>query len=793
MRILRALPLLLATGGSLLGAIPAHAADSPVTLSLSQRWNAGQQGAWAPYNATVRNDGAADFTGDVTLHPVQNVRGPSLQLWPDYHARINVPHGSERSVTFYVLEPPSGYSASLTDSAASTVATDVTVTGRTDSAYAIAVLSDQPQAGGRIEALRPLASSAGYTTVSGLRASRFGSAQEFPTNAVFLSGLHAVVVDDFDVSTLSDAQIRALRDFVGLGGSLIATGGASWRRTLLPLAQKGLGGLSPIRSGEAALKPLADLANLPTSLTAPIAIGDIAAGRTLVGAPGQPPLVVESAYGAGRIIDVAFDPLAEPVATDSSGLDALAWSVVLYRAVFETAPAGSHGLQSQPATFGNGNSFQGNIGGPVVAASAEEIVTILQNTAAAAVPPSGLLGALLVVYVMLAGPLNYFALKTFGRRELMWVTVPLVALMFTSVAYLAGAAVHGSAYLDNEVQVMRLGPDAVAEVHAYHGLYPPHRGNFTVEIGANTLASTALGSNSNPNSPETAVVDTGARPQVELRGTAYSGFRSLQTLSISRPPLQSAVSLESHLKVAQDRVTGTVRNTGERSIQQLTLVGGTGQQAVIATVLQPRATATVDAALSNAGQATPFPIQSQGNGPGSTYYKRSTLLRVAAGAAVTGRQGDWTLTGLTDPSGSLVVDGTRPAHSGLAAVLAPVALDSIDSLGLASKASVVFSGSTVPLHYDVFDLAIPAGYAGPVKLGYDAAGTASLSGSQSVRSVEVYDWSAGTWRALPTTSAAQNVRSLTADLTAAETKGVVRVRVFEQANAVASNMRLTSS
>ncbi len=786
------MPLLLATGGSLLGAIPAHAADTPVTLSLAQRWNAGQQGAWTPYVATVRNDGAADFVGDVTLHPGQSNRGGAFQLWPDYRARINVPHGSERSTTFYVLEPPNGYTASLTDSSGNSIASGVPVTGRADAAYAIAVLSDQPQAGGRIEALKPLSSNGGFTVANGLRASRFGSAQEFPTNAVFLSGLHAVVVDDFDVSTLSDGQIRALRDFIGLGGSLVATGGASWRRTLLPLAQKGLGGLSPTRSGEAPLTPLADLAHQTTSLAAPVAIGDIVAGRLLLGAPGQPPLAVESTYGAGRIIDVAFDPLAEPIATDSSGLDALAWSLVLDRAVLENTPAGSHGVQSPSVPFGVGGPFPVNVGGPASAASADEIQGILQNTAAAAVPPGGILVALLVIYVMLAGPLNYFALKNFGRRELMWVSVPLVALLFTSVAYVAGFAVHGASYLDNEVQIVRLGPDGVSEVHAYHGLYPPHRGNFSVDLGANTLASTALGQLSNPNSPESAVVDTGGRTQVELNGTAYSAFRSLQTLAIARPPLQSALSLESHLKVVQDRVTGTVRNTGDRSVQQLTLVGGTGQQATIATLVQPRATVTVDAPLSNAGQATPFP-QRMSYGARSSDYKRDTLLRVAAAAAVTGRKGDWTLTGLSDTSGALVVEGTRPSHNGLAAVVAPISLDSIDSLGLAPKASVLFSGSTVPVHYDVFDLAIPSGYAGPVKLSYDAAAAASLGGTQGVRSVEVYDWGAGTWRALPTGSPGQSIRSLTTDLTAGETNRVVRVRVLEQANAGMSNLGLTSS
>lgn len=777
---------LIALGGSLLGAAPAMAADSGVELTLTQRWNGGQQGAWTPYVATVRNDGASDFTGDITLHPVENTRGPSVQSWPDYHARLTVPRGSERSITFYVVEPPSGYQASLSDGSGHAVAGPVTVSPWVDGAYTVAVLSDQPQAGGRIEALKPLSGAGGFQSTAGLRASRFSSAQDFPANAVFLSGLGAVVVDDFDVSTLSDAQVRALRDFVGLGGSLVAAGGSSWRRTLLPLAQKGFPGLHPTRSGEAGLQPLADLAGRTTTLAAPVAAGELVAARALLGAAGAVPLAVEAGYGAGRIVELAFDPLAEPVSTDGSGLDQLAWSLALDRALLDRAPEPGRGPAA--TTLPPAPNPVSISGGGV--ASAEEVVNILQNTPAATLPPIGLLGALLVIYVALAGPLNYVVLRGFRRRELMWVSVPLVALLFTSVAYVAGAAVHGSNYFDNELQVLRLGPDGVAEVHAYHGLYPPHRGNFTVEVPANTLASTALGNPTTSTSSETAVVSVGPRTRVELKDTAYASYRSLQTLAIARSPLQPAIALESHLRISHDRVMGTVRNTGDRPVERLALVSGTGQQAQLAVEVAPRATLTVDAPLSPAGQGAPSPTAGQLDRSGD--YKRQLALRVAAGRAVTGRAGDWSLIGLTDPAGSLAVEGARPAHSGLAALVAPAGMESVDSLGLAPRAELVLGGSAVPYHFDVFDLAVPTGYTGQVRLGYDVS-VAGTGVAQPVRSVEVYDWESGGWRTLPASSASPSLRSLTATLSPSEVEGAVRVRVSEQASFGTSNMRLVGS
>src|SRR5205807_818762 len=64
---------------------------------------------------------------------------------------------------------------------------------------------------------------------------RYGSAQGFPSNPLFLGGIAAVVIEDFDASTLSQAQLSAIAEYVGLGGNLVLAGGSAWRRTLSQL------------------------------------------------------------------------------------------------------------------------------------------------------------------------------------------------------------------------------------------------------------------------------------------------------------------------------------------------------------------------------------------------------------------------------------------------------------------------------------------------------------------------------------------------------------------------------
>src|SRR5207237_5315570 len=118
------------------------------------------------------------------------------------------------------------------------------------------------------------------------RVAQLVSASEFPASATLLAGYAAVVIDQFDTETLSGAQLLALRDFVGLGGTLVVTAGSSWRESLAPLPVD-LQPLRPLSTSSLSLAPVAQLAGVsPTDLLAPAALGPLAAGaRTLVAEP----------------------------------------------------------------------------------------------------------------------------------------------------------------------------------------------------------------------------------------------------------------------------------------------------------------------------------------------------------------------------------------------------------------------------------------------------------------------------------------------------------------------------
>lgn len=770
----RTVALVVFTGLLLLGplATPGLAADQgQLTMVVSQRWRLnGTQGTWTPYVVTVRNDGTASFRGEVQLTPNQT-RAGVVTAFPTYRVPVSVPKGSEQSAVVYVIDAPSGYVAVLRDFQGRVVLREDLSSSTSRAGSAVAILSDLPQVEQRIAA--QLRSQTRLDTAL----SRFTSAQSFPTNAVYLSGLNGVVIDQFNSAALSQAQVQALKDFVGLGGTLIAAGGPSWRFTLLPLPAELLP-MRPAATATASLGPLAELGGLASDATTQVVTGDVLPGaRATLSSPEGVPLVVEAVYGAGRVVELAFDPLAAPFDRQDQ-LTALAWTHAINRAL-----SGVQGGSRSTLPAGISSGFGGSVSlagpgawAPGYGSGADQLWQILQDTPAAASPPVALLGGLLVAYVLLVGTVNYLFLKAVGHRGLMWATVPAAAVLFTAGAYGVGFGSRGSDFLVTEVQVQRLAPEGTVMAYSFDGIYAPRNGDVRLSLPANTLVSTAVAYGPLGESAGQAVVTVGSRSEVLLGNVAVWSMRPVQTLSVSHPfayePRQS-MPIQADLRLQGGHVRGTVVNHSHRAISDLMLVTSFGSQARLAAALPPGGSASVDVELS------PPPTQGSTREAGraprpAEEGTRQALLRLASTQAVSGRSGDLALVGLTGAtSDTLLVEGAQPGRSVLAAIVQPVQLQAADSLsGIAPSPRLISNYLTdTSAQVDVYDLDLPSGLVRAPGLSYAMLGTDS-----HVSRVEVYDWERHAWRSLDRPPRSQ----ATAPLTSGElSQGVVRVRVRE--------------
>jgi hypothetical protein len=787
----RHLARLVAVFGTLWGAFllapPATAAvpaDPQLTLTLALRWGpSSTQGAWTPYVATLKNSGGADFTGDVAL--VANDYRPDFRStgsagYPEYRTRVSVPRGSERSIVMYVIDPPNGYSAEAREASGKRVLARGQLSNPIRGGSAVGILSDLPQAEQKISA--PLHAMSRLDSAL----ARFPSAQSFPTNAVFLSGLNSIVLDQFDSAALSQAQIQALKDYVGLGGTLIEAGGPAWRRTLLPLPSE-LVPLRPEATATASLAALSQLGGRSDDSTAQVVTGQLRSGKVSLMAADGTPLMIESRYGAGSVIALAFDPFGEPFDSDV-GLSGLVWTQSINRAL----SAVQSGLRSSSAGSLAGSGSSTSPGSPLAPPGAwspgfgtgsDQLFQVLQDTPAAGNPPAGLLGGLLVAYVLLCGLLNYLFLKTVGRRGLMWLTTPLIALVFTGGAYLVGFGARGGDFYVTQVEVQRLGPEGAVQNYAFDGVFAPRRGDVLISVPANSLVSTAVSSAAFGDSNGESTVTMSGRSQVLFKGVAVWNMRSLQTLTVSHPYSsgnRAGMPLEAHLRLENGRVKGTIANHGPRPISSLRLSGPNNAQAALAPTLAPGASITVDIDLT---QVRVPPTISQVSSDSGRIARgseggREAVLRLAATQALSGRQGELALVGLAGSAEPVLIDGGHSSQAATMAVVEPVALESADSVaGAAPRSRLVssFLGDGVT-QVDVYDFDLPSGIKSGAALGYTYLDP--LQAKSSVRAVDVYDWATHTWRPLPMQPASGGRPS--AQLGSGElATGTVRVRVSE--------------
>src|SRR5436305_11303255 len=145
---------------------------------------------------------------------------------------VELSKGAKKQYTIYVpyfLGPflPTGAVAYLRDAHGKVVATQTSTSGyevKPGNLF-IGLLSDVDA---NFDPLRSvsLPNQSGSPTTSTL------DATTMPTQASALENFDVIVLDDFNSSRLSHAQIAALRTWVNQGGVLIEVGGQNWQRTL---------------------------------------------------------------------------------------------------------------------------------------------------------------------------------------------------------------------------------------------------------------------------------------------------------------------------------------------------------------------------------------------------------------------------------------------------------------------------------------------------------------------------------------------------------------------------------
>jgi len=648
-----------------------------------------------------------------------------LARWPSYRVAVSVPPGSEKSFTVMVLQAPFGFGVELVDRGGQVVAGAPGPAPAAKQRVNVLLLSDAVGADAMLEALP-------QKLAEGLDVTQLRVARDFPDEALHLATLDAVVIDDFDTATMSAGQRRALQDYVSLGGSLVLAGGAGWSRVPGSLPA----GMVPLRvsgNGPGSMGPLADLVGVASTVTAEVATGEMTGGRAVVAGLGGPPLVVTMDYHRGRVVQLGFDPLAEPVASDPV-LKAVAWDQVLTR----VAARGQ-----EPASVG-----EDQVWAPALGVGARSWPSW---------PRPGV--ALLMAYALALGPA---AFGLFGVSRRLAASTILVAVAMAGAVPIGLAGAHGET-VETVVEVRIPGADGAGLTTSYRGMLAlKGSGGVVAPPGAASTvfsASHVFGPvegyvdpmlnrvNGRPPVPPVArgvgggaVSAGGEHPAVRMKRRPWE-LLSVQTVSVDQagPAIEATLGRvgepfppPSRAKVPT-RLKGTVTNRSAVPVRQVQaqVQGRGGKQAVahLTDLLGPGETKQVDAPIlafnDIARDRRPVP-------------REEAAVLAASNFAVTG-PGQVVVAAVTGDTTSTKTDRR---HLGLVVTVGQ--LESDTSFEGPREGHLISALNFLV----VGEMEVPSG-AGPLSIHAPTLSDPSLRPDPTRPMNEVYNWTTGTWRPLP--------------------------------------------
>jgi hypothetical protein len=513
-------------------------------------------GSWAAVEVDLANDGPP-IVGELQMD------GGS-QSNARYAMAVDLPTGSRQTYVLHVQPPAFGRALKVDLVANGSVVESATVAYLVHDAnqLVVGVIAERPA--GIVSELALPANAAGVTPAIVTL-----GVGDLPERAAGWSTLDRLIWQDVDSNQLSSAQLEAMREWIAAGGRLVIVGGTA-----------GIGTLSAFPDDLLPYRPTATLDVDPsrlTSLLGPVPdgaaelvamSGDPGTGRALASS-GDRVVAADRPFGSGRVTILGFDPTTKWLA-ESKAVDQL-WRGLL------------------PDRSGTG----GLIGDD------SQLVNAVYQLPALALPPTSGLLVIIGAYILIIGPINYLVLRRLDRRELAWVTMPILVLAFSAASFGFGSFLRGTDVVINEIAVVRGAPDATeATAQVYFGIFSPTRTTYRVDVPQGALlASPISGDPTGQGTRLDLLQGTGVERPSAVRDLVV-GSGSIRIVRAELPV--QGPRIKASLELVNGVLGGTVENASDQALESVAVVLG-NSVAVLGDV-EAHATRTVRLPL----QANPF-------------------------------------------------------------------------------------------------------------------------------------------------------------------------------------------
>ncbi|REK76602.1 hypothetical protein [Paenibacillus paeoniae] len=493
--------------------IPKAAAAGEQAEGITIKRTVGFQGSykqnkWYPISVTLTNHTNSDKSGEVVLSTATSEGNTTDHIVP-----VDLPIGTAVEVSFALkgtmLSKDTAlirfFEGSYTSGKSIPLIGMDTLEGRMISGYTIGVVSRDPDTLN----FMPTLNVKGYEiTVIPL------TPEELPDESVKLDMLDTIVINDRSTAEWNEASVKAIKDWVIKGGTLVLSGGAGYAKTseafrdIAPVEATGLSELVNVDR----LSVLGGGAELKLEKPITLSSGRVVSG-TIELADGSLPLAVSREVGFGSVLYVAFDPSLAPLSNWVGS--ATLWSKLLKHSLSNPLSAGGAGISRMGGSFYN--DLQSGL-----KAAIDQFPSIK--------PPSfSLLLLMFGLYVLIVGPLLYGLLAKTDRREWAWWLIPSVSIITGVLVLFIGAGDKRSTQV-HTIEIIEISANGPAVLSGATAIFSPTGGTITADFAEKRqlgMYSDNYGSDSLLLNGNFQLIDRTDRIQAVWRSVSYWSTRKL--------------------------------------------------------------------------------------------------------------------------------------------------------------------------------------------------------------------------------------------------------------------------
>ena len=403
-----------------------------------------------PLKLTVYNNGE-DFKGIVEIKAYTNIDAVySPSTYVKYTKEIDIVSGGagEYDFTIFPQAPSSYINVKILDSNGNLeLSFNKSVKPITPEEIMTAVLTDSKS--GNLDYLSNLKIG---EDIHNRRASTyktnyvsFLNQKSFPENAEVLSSFSAVIIDDFNSKSLSDKQKKALTTWTENGGLLIIGTGLNAEKTLNGLEDvfdfnfKGYG-TTLCFGGEA------DTADIEIE------------GANETEIQGGKAVTKTLNLGDGKIIVHSFDLGTDPVASMGNKVE---YFSEFYR-------------NTMPEKFSADRNYYYH----------NDMINSVNRLPSIEKGRLMTLLGILAIYIIVVGPICYLILRKKDKREKGWVTIPVIAVVFSVIIFGVSSSSYQKEALVNFMSYTDL-DSAKPTTQISVGIRTPEKGDITLSLDDN--------------------------------------------------------------------------------------------------------------------------------------------------------------------------------------------------------------------------------------------------------------------------------------------------------------------